>query len=84
MKPPRARAPKINQFGHRRVHTNVTVSRYFCVMGVTLLHHAADATKSLIWSHEKLQYRCHEIIVDLGDDLDDGLMMYNAMNRKPV
>ena len=37
MKPPPARAPKINQFGHHRDHTTLRVSRDLSEMGVTLL-----------------------------------------------
>ena len=45
MKPPPARAPKINQFGHHRDHTTLRVSRDLSVMGVTLSCNVSDASR---------------------------------------
>ena len=42
MKPPPARAPKINQFGHHRDYTNVTVSALLSEAGVTLSASRSD------------------------------------------
>ena len=41
MKLPPARAPKINQFGHHRDYTNVTVSALLSEMDVTLMRNVS-------------------------------------------